>query len=110
MKRWQNPTNIAHDRSHMPKPKIVCVLGSAILTPLLLGAVGCLMLVVMVIAVAYGWMPEPPPHPPGTINTLVNVLLDIGVLVIAAMTYRRLFRKCFGQGNLRPPAPGAQTE
>jgi len=82
----------------MTKSKLVCVIGSVVLTPLLLYTVFLGAVVMLALAMRFGWIPEPPLHNHGGIlSVVVDTLLGLALLVIAICTCRWLFRKCHQQ-------------
>jgi hypothetical protein len=82
----------------MTKPKLVCVIGSVALTAFLLYAMLFGLVVVLALAIGFGWIPEPPAHNPGGIlNAFFDSLAGIALLVLAIDTGRWLFRQCYRQ-------------
>jgi hypothetical protein len=82
----------------MAKPKVVCLIGSFVLTPLLLCAMLLGVVFVLAVGIECGWIPEPPHHTSGDLaSRFVNTLLAISLIGISITVGKFLFRKCHGQ-------------
>jgi membrane protein DedA with SNARE-associated domain len=87
----------------MRKPKFVCVLGSVVLTPLLISAAALIVVIVISAGITFEWIPQPPAHNDrGVFAWICNGVMGLLLLFFAFNLYRWLYRKCSRQSGSAP--------